>query len=256
MAPFRVNSMPVKSRPPQWASLPPWKRATDLGFCFMALPMLALATFFIAVLMSVASPGPIFFRQERVGYRGSRFRLYKFRTMRVGADTSHHQAHFTGLMSSNAPMQKLDSRGDSRLIPLGWLLRASGLDELPQIINVLKGEMSVIGPRPCIPYEYEKYSTSQRARFHAPPGLTGLWQVSGKNRTTFDRMIQLDIEYADRRSLALDIKILFLTVPAVLSQINDMCRARWGAKSPPKTAEAPDCKTMNVDKNSPTIRVS
>ena len=201
----------------------------DVVFCIAALPFLAVATFCVAILMSVTSPGPIFFRQERVGFLGRRFRLYKFRTMHVGAETSTHQAHFVGLMTSNAPMQKLDAKGDSRLIPLGWLIRASGLDELPQIINILKGEMSVVGPRPCIPYEYEKYSNLQRTRFNSTPGLTGLWQVSGKNRTTFDQMIQLDIRYSNEKSLKLDSIILFKTLPTVLLQVKDMCFVRRGA---------------------------
>jgi lipopolysaccharide/colanic/teichoic acid biosynthesis glycosyltransferase len=150
--------------------------------------------------------------------------------MHVGAETSGHQAHFAELVSTNAPMLKLDAKGDSRLIPLGWLIRASGFDELPQIINILRGDMSIVGPRPCIPYEYENYSALQRRRFHCVPGLTGLWQVSGKNRTTFDRMIQLDIQYVAQKSLGLDLKILALTLPAVLGQVADMCRLR--RKSP------------------------
>src|SRR5688572_2795914 len=226
MASFRVSSPPAKFQAARPPALPIWKRVIDLTFCCATIPVLAFATFFVAVLMSITSQGPIFFRQERVGHLGRRFRLYKFRTMHVGADTTNHQAYFTGLMTSNVPMQKLDARGDSRLIPLGWLIRASGLDELPQFINVLRGDMSLIGPRPCIPYEYENYTAAQRARFHSRPGLTGLWQVSGKNRTTFDRMIQLDIQYATQRSLKLDMKILFLTVPSVLSQVIEMCRVR------------------------------
>jgi lipopolysaccharide/colanic/teichoic acid biosynthesis glycosyltransferase len=99
-------------------------------------------------------------------------------------------------------MQKLDTRGDSRLIPGGWMLRASGLDELPQIINVLRGEMSIVGPRPCIPYEFEQYSSWQRQRLNSAPGLTGLWQVSGKNRTTFDEMIRLVIDTRKGRRVA------------------------------------------------------
>lgn len=190
--------------------------------------------------MSVTSPGPIFFRQERVGYMGRRFRLYKFRSMHVGADTSNHQAYFASLVNSNAPMQKLDAKGDSRLIPLGWLIRASGVDELPQIINVLKGEMSIIGPRPCIPYEYESYSEMQQRRFHTVPGLTGLWQVSGKNQTTFDRMIQLDIQYCQERSLRLDLMILLKTIPAVLGQIKEMCLVRFGTRSAPAPVVAKD----------------
>ena len=178
--------------------------------------------------------------------------------MHVGADTSNHQAYFAGLMNSNVPMQKLDAKGDSRLIPLGWLLRASGMDELPQVINVLKGDMSLIGPRPCIPYEYENYSISQRARFQTHPGLTGLWQVSGKNRTTFDRMIQLDIQYANERTLALDLKILLLTVPAVLSQILEMCRARWGGaqQAPVMGSIVADNKGTKIEKDGSAIRVS
>ena len=211
------------------AKLPLWKRTIDILFCCAAVPFLALGTFFVAVLMSITSPGPIFFRQERVGYMGRRFRLYKFRTMHVGAETTSHQAHFVGLMTSNAPMQKLDAKGDARLIPLGWLIRASGLDELPQIINVLRGEMSLVGPRPCIPYEYERYSNLQRMRFHASPGLTGLWQVSGKNRTTFDRMIQLDLQYAAEKSLRLDLIILLKTIPTVFGQVSEMLQVRRSA---------------------------
>ena len=118
-------------------------------------------------------------------------------------------------------MVKMDARGDSRLIPGGRLIRASGLDELPQIINVLRGEMSLVGPRPCVPYEYEKYTAWQRNRFRAVPGLTGLWQVSGKNRTTFDEMIRLDIHYAQNKSLSLDLRIMLNTLPALLVQLLD-----------------------------------
>src|SRR5688500_6307842 len=148
MASLRVSSPGTKTSAVKALALPVWKRTTDLAFCCAALPVLAIATFIVAVLMSITSPGPIFFRQERVGHMGARFRLYKFRTMHVGVDTSNHQVHFSNLMDTNAPMQKLDAKGDPRLIPLGWLLRASGLDELPQIINVLKGDMSIICPRP------------------------------------------------------------------------------------------------------------
>jgi lipopolysaccharide/colanic/teichoic acid biosynthesis glycosyltransferase len=232
----------------------------DITVCGCAVPVLALGTFFLAVLMSVCSPGPIFFRQERVGFMGRKFRLYKFRTMHVGADSSGHQAHFAALITSNAPMQKLDAKGDSRLIPFGWIIRACGLDELPQIINVLRGEMSLIGPRPCIPYEYEKYSAVQRTRFHTTPGLTGLWQVSGKNRTTFDRMIELDIQYATQRSLLLDLKIFVMTFPAMLSQLTEMCRLRRSRKEPSSHAlvRTHACETIDIEKKPavPTFRAS
>jgi len=215
-------------------ALPRWKRALDIIFCLFALPFFALCTLVVAIVMKISSPGVIFFRQERVGHNGRRFRIYKFRTMSVGADTAVHQAHFAQLMRSNVPMQKMDGR-DARVIPGGWLLRASGLDELPQIINVLRGDMSVVGPRPCLPYEYDEYQPWQRERFRSAPGLTGLWQVSGKNRTTFDEMIRLDISYAKRKSLFLDIKIMLLTPPTLLIQIADI---RKGRKSP-QASKAP-----------------
>ena len=226
MAPLRTNSTSTKQCHGEPLPFPLWKRAIDITCCLAASPFLAIGTLFVAMLMSVTSPGPIFFRQERVGFMGRRFRLYKFRTMHVGTDTSSHQSHFAKLRSGDVPMQKLDAKGDSRLIPCGWLIRAAGLDELPQILNIVRGEMSLVGPRPCIPYEFESYTIFQRGRFRAAPGLTGLWQVSGKNRTTFDRMIELDLQYAAERSLKLDLRIMLMTCPAIFSQIAEMCRLR------------------------------
>ena len=144
---------------------------------------------------------------------------FKFRTMHVGSDSRTHQQHCDQLIRSNAPMVKMDARGDSRLIPGGRLIRASGLDELPQIINVFRGEMSLVGPRPCTPYEFEQYLPWQRARFNVMPGLTGLWQVSGKNQTTFEEMICLDLDYAERKSFLLDLRIMVRTVPTLLLQL-------------------------------------
>jgi len=135
-------------------------------------------------------------------------------------------------------MMKLDARGDSRLIPGSWLLRASGLDELPQIINVLRGEMSIVGPRPCLPSEYAEYQPWQRQRCDAIPGLTGLWQVSGKNRTTFEQMIRLDIRYVETKSFWMDIRIILMTIPALLVQIYD---TKIGRK---KTQAAPTQYTV------------
>ena len=209
--------------------VPSWKRGLDLLCCAMALPLLLLCALFMMLVTRLVSPGPVLFCQERVGHRGRRFRIYKFRTMSVGADTRGHQSHFKELMRSNAPMVKLDARRDARLIPGGWLLRASGLDELPQVINVLRGEMSVVGPRPCIPSEYEDYLPHQHERFNALPGLTGLWQVSGKNRTTFDEMIRLDIHYSRQVSAVLDLRIILQTLPALLVQIGDTRRQRQAA---------------------------
>ena len=213
--------------------LPTWKRSIDLACCLLALPFLALLTLVMTIVTKLIAPGPVFFRQERIGCQGRRFWIYKFRTMYAGADTKGHQNYVKELIGTNAPMVKLDSRGDSRLIPGSWLLRASGLDELPQVINVLRGEMSAVGPRPCLPAEYAEYLPWQRQRCQAMPGLTGLWQVSGKNRTTFEQMVRLDIRYSGTKSLGLDLKIIWLTVPALLVQIYD---TRIGRKSPPPTA--------------------
>jgi lipopolysaccharide/colanic/teichoic acid biosynthesis glycosyltransferase len=151
---------------------------------------------------------------------------YKFRTMAVDADGKSHQRHCENLIDSRAPMVKLDASRDSRIIPGGWLLRASGMDELPQIINVLHGDMSLVGPRPCVPYEYEKFLPWQRERFNAIPGLTGLWQVSGKNRTTYEQMLRLDVHYAKNISWRQDLKIILLTAPTLAGQIINTRRAR------------------------------
>jgi len=216
--------------------IPAWKRAIDIGCCLIALPFLCLITVLMAIVLKLTSPGPILFRQERVGYKGTRFMCYKFRTMAVGADTKGHQAYYDNLVGSKVPMVKLDSRGDSRLIPGGWLLRATGLDELPQIINIFQREMSLVGPRPCLQYEYDRYAPWHRERFNAVPGLTGLWQVSGKNRTTFDEMVRLDIRYFETRSLLLDLKIILMTVPALIVQVSDTRRARKSQVNPAKTS--------------------
>jgi lipopolysaccharide/colanic/teichoic acid biosynthesis glycosyltransferase len=174
----------------------------------------------------MVSDGPVLFKQERIGYRGRSFMCLKFRTMVVGADNRVHREHLKGLIGSNSPMTKMDLHGDERLIPLGLLLRVTGLDELPQIINVLRGEMSLVGPRPCLRYEYDQYLPWQKERFNALPGLTGLWQVSGKNRTTFDEMMHLDIRYGRSQSLWLDMKIILKTIPALIIQVQDTRRQR------------------------------
>ncbi len=204
----------------QFIPVPPWKRAIDILFCLPALPVLALMTLFMSLMIVLRSPGPVFFRQERVGHGRRRFLCFKFRTMHVRAETDVHREHFAKLIDTNAPMVKIDTR-DSRLIPGGRILRATGLDELPQIINVLRGDMSIVGPRPCIPYEYEKYQPWQRERFDTLPGITGLWQVSGKNRTTFEEMMHLDIRYARTKTFWMDLRIIVLTPVAIATQIYD-----------------------------------
>jgi exopolysaccharide production protein ExoY len=199
--------------------IPRWKRVLDVVFILLILPVVLPLAFIVAVLIRMVSDGPILFRQERVGYLGQRFMCFKFRTMFVGAETTTHQGHLQNLMKSDAPMVKLDARGDSRIIPFGLLLRSSGLDELPQLINVLRGEMSMVGPRPCLPYESDEYLPWQRERFNTLPGLTGLWQVSGKNQTTFAEMMQFDISYARKKTLWMDLTIIFKTIPAILGQV-------------------------------------
>lgn len=178
-----------------------------------------------ALIVRLSSRGPIFFRQERVGLYGQRFVCLKFRTMRPSAETRSHQSHLEQLMSNGKPMEKLDVV-DDRIIPFGLALRASGLDELPQIFNIMFGQMSFVGPRPCVPYEYERFTPEQRARFDAVPGLTGLWQVSGKNHTTFQEMIDLDIAYARNLSFWRDINILMRTFPVLFQQTAEMIRKK------------------------------
>ncbi len=205
----------------QSTPLPLWKRVLDLACIALLLPGILLIAGVVALLIKAGSRGPVLFKQRRVGYKGREFICYKFRTMHVGAETESHRHHTTHLIKSHEPMEKLDGRQDPRLIPGGALLRVSGLDELPQLLNVLRGEMSLTGPRPCIPYEYEQYEPWHRQRFNAVPGLTGLWQVSGKNRTTFEQMVRLDIQYSQRMSLWLDLKILCKTAPALWTQYCD-----------------------------------
>jgi lipopolysaccharide/colanic/teichoic acid biosynthesis glycosyltransferase len=201
--------------------LPMWKRALDLALVVILSPALLIFGAGVALLVMCGSRGPVLFRQRRVGYKGREFTCFKFRTMRVDAEAALHRDHFRELLESDVPMTKLDARNDPRLVPLGRLLRVTGLDELPQIINIVRGEMSFVGPRPCIPYEYEHYQAWQRRRFDAVPGVTGLWQVSGKNRTTFNEMIRLDIEYSERLSLWFDLKIIVNTFPALWQQCLD-----------------------------------
>jgi lipopolysaccharide/colanic/teichoic acid biosynthesis glycosyltransferase len=198
--------------------MPVWKRTLDLGTLLLFAPVLLVVAGVIALVVRCGSSGPVLFRQRRVGYKGREFTCYKFRTMKANAETESHRNYTRELIGSEAPMTKLDARKDPRLIPMASVLRSSGLDELPQIINVLRGEMSLVGPRPCLPYEYEVYEPWHKRRFDAVPGLTGLWQVSGKNRTTFNQMVQLDLQYAEQMSLWQDLKILLITAPALWEQ--------------------------------------
>ena len=208
--------------------VPTWKRALDVSLIILALPVVLPLALVIGAVIALVSPGPILFRQERVGLGTRRFMCLKFRTMRVHAETATHQGHLKELMESNAPMLKLDARGDSRIIPFGFVLRSSGLDELPQLINVLIGDMSVVGPRPCLSYESAKYQPWQMERFNTLPGLTGLWQVSGKNKTTFNQMMELDIKYSRKKTLWLDLAIILKTPVVIIGQVLESAQKRRG----------------------------
>ncbi|MGA3322955.1 MAG: sugar transferase [Terriglobia bacterium] len=194
------------------------KRAIDLTGSLAALILLSPLYAVIAVAIKLTSKGPILFKQDRVGEYGIRFSCLKFRSMYYKNDAKIHQEYVRGLISG-----KHDGKGnvykikdDPRVTPVGKFLRKTSLDELPQFFNVLKGEMSLVGPRPPIPYEVEAYEVWHRRRFlEAKPGITGLWQVEGRSRTKFDEMVRLDLRYAKTWSPWLDIKILLRTPAAV-----------------------------------------
>jgi lipopolysaccharide/colanic/teichoic acid biosynthesis glycosyltransferase len=213
--PFHINPLPV------------WKRAMDIFGALLGLILLSPLMLAAAVVIKIVSPGPAFFRQQRVGYMGKIFYIWKFRTMEVDADTSVHQEYLAKLINdaacnngkSSKPMTKLDD--DMQIIPFGRILRQTYFDELPQLLNVLRGEMSLVGPRPPIPYEVEEYLSWHKERIDVVPGMTGLWQVSGKNRLTFNEMVRLDVQYWRTKSVWLDIKILLKTPLAIISQMKD-----------------------------------
>lgn len=188
------------------------KRTIDLVFSAVVLvvagPLMAL----IALMIKLESPGPVLFPQERVGKNGRRFTLYKFRSMIEGAE--HQQEALRDLNEADGPLFKI--RDDPRATRLGKWLRRLSLDELPQLYNVLRGEMSLIGPRPPIPAEVEQYQEWHKRRLEISPGITGLWQVSGRSELTFDEMALLDIYYIENWSLGMDIKILLQTIPRVV----------------------------------------
>jgi exopolysaccharide production protein ExoY len=199
-------------------NVPHWKRVLDVTFVLLTLPFWLPLVVLVMAWIRVASAGPIFYRQERIGYRRTRFMIFKFRTMRVNAETRTHEEYFAHLMRADCPMTKLDLEGDSRLISCGRFLRASGLDELPQVFNVLRGDMSLVGPRPCLPNEFQRYEEWQKVRVDVLPGLTGYWQVNGKNKTTFNEMIAMDLFYAEHMSPWRDLAIILKTIPALIGQ--------------------------------------
>ncbi len=189
------------------------KRGIDVLFSLIILLLAAPWLIAIALLIKLTSPGPVFFTQERVGLNKRKFRLYKFRTMIAGAEKM--MAQLEHLNELSGPVFKI--KNDPRMTRVGKYLRKTSIDELPQLLNVLRGDMSLVGPRPMAVRDYEKFDRDwQRRRFSVRPGITCLWQVCGRNSVPFEKWMELDMDYIDRWSLLLDFKILFQTVPAVL----------------------------------------
>jgi exopolysaccharide biosynthesis polyprenyl glycosylphosphotransferase len=236
IAPTLLNCLPSKTEIDQVGSLPMVtlfrsplssgarivKRTSDLFIATLALIVLSPLWMLIALLIKLDSRGPVFYKQERVGMDGRIFLFYKFRSMHVGVDDATHReyqrAYISGQADSNLgdderPVFKL--RSDQRITRIGALLRKTSLDELPQLFNVMRGDMSVVGPRPPIPYEVENYQVWHRKRLDMKPGITGLWQVSGRNRIPFDEMVRMDLYYIENWSLLLDIKIILQTLPVM-----------------------------------------
>lgn len=198
------------------------KRLFDLLVASVCLVLVSPLLAVVAVMVRATSPGPALFRQARIG-RGRRpFVLYKFRTMYDGSSNEIHRAYVSTLLTDDHPptggrqgMYKLED--DPRITPVGRLLRRTSIDELPQLLNVIRGDMSLVGPRPVLPWEAELISATHSGRFLATPGITGLWQVSGRNRLTMRQGFDLDVEYLHRQSFIFDLLILLKTVPVVLS---------------------------------------
>jgi lipopolysaccharide/colanic/teichoic acid biosynthesis glycosyltransferase len=195
-------------------------RLVDIVVSLSALLLLGLLLVFLVLLVRLTSRGPALFRQDRLGRRKRMFTLLKMRTMYVDNDDRIHREYVTGMLTGDQPetggqrgLFKLES--DPRVTPVGRWLRKTSLDELPQLFNVLKGEMALVGPRPVLAWEAELFSQAHQERFRVKPGLTGLWQVSGRSKLSMQEALDLDAEYVRRRGLLLDLKILLLTPQAL-----------------------------------------
>jgi exopolysaccharide biosynthesis polyprenyl glycosylphosphotransferase len=235
LSPNLFDNLPRKTEVDQIGSLPMiqlfreplspfWrfvKRLEDIALSSIALTFFSPIILLITILIKLDSKGTIFYKQKRVGMDGRQFSFYKFRTMTMNNDDSEHREYLKNYISGEA--ESTNSEGetvfklnDARVTKVGKWLRRLSLDEIPQLFNVLRGEMSVVGPRPPIPYEVEVYNATQRRRLDMKPGITGLWQVSGRNRLTFEQMLGLDVYYIENWSLWLDLKIIFLTPWAMI----------------------------------------
>lgn len=195
------------------------KRILDVLAASVLLVTLAPILVAVAVAVWLSSPGPVIFRQQRIGAGGRPFTVYKFRSMRQDGDPAVHQTYYSALVRGDAPAQDgyFKLIADPRITRVGRVLRRFSLDEMPQLLNVLEGNMSLVGPRPPLAYEVALYGDREYRRLSVVPGLTGLWQVSGRAKLTFHQMIDLDLAYVDRWSLWLDLRILARTPAAVLA---------------------------------------
>jgi lipopolysaccharide/colanic/teichoic acid biosynthesis glycosyltransferase len=231
MSELAAASKTLQGRRPEHLGYHSVKRCADLLGAVILLAALSPLLLLIAVLIKLESRGPVVYRQERMGSRRGRvdgadvwepapFVFLKFRTMAAGADPSLHQAHIEDFVNGRLHESDTNSSfklsADPRVTRVGRILRRTSLDELPQLINVIRGEMSLVGPRPVPLYEAALYDAEHRERLAAVPGMTGLWQVCGRCDVSFNDMIELDIAYIRARSLWLDLKILVLTIPAVV----------------------------------------
>ena len=215
----------VASEPRLLAAL---RRLFDLVFASAAILVLSPLIIGVAIAVRLDSRGPALFRQRRVGFGEREFTLFKFRSMCLDADPRGHQEYVTALINGDDEDQKSLPDGgqkdlyklavDNRITPVGRWIRKWSIDELPQLFNVVLGDMTLVGPRPAIPYEVAEYPSWYLQRFSVKPGLTGYWQVSGRSERTYEEMVRLDIEYAERRSLGLDLSILVKTPWIVLSR--------------------------------------
>jgi len=198
------------------------KRLLDITFTLIILLPLLIITLFIAVMIKLDSNGPVFFRQKRIGKDGSEFNMLKFRSMYVNSDDSHHREAVAKFMNGQRLVEGTGDKisyklvNDPRITKVGRLLRKYSLDELPQFFNVLLGDMSLVGPRPPVPYEVELYGPHDMLRLCGKPGLTGPWQVYGRSSIPFKEMVEMDITYLRDCSLKEDLKLIFLTVPVMV----------------------------------------
>lgn len=199
------------------------KRTLDIAGSFLGLLLLSPFYFAVSLAIKLDSPGPVLFRQVRLGKDGRKFTFYKFRTMFVDADDKMHRAYLKKLIKNGKEAPDGGKKGvfkivdDPRVTRVGKFLRRTSLDEFPQLINVLKGDMSLVGPRPCLPYELEEYNPWHKERMRVLPGITGLWQVSGRSSVNFDDMVVLDLYYIENMSPWFDMQIMLRTIPVVLS---------------------------------------